>query len=109
MAFLEKLVLVIFSEDKTVVPKESSWFGAEEFDDDSFSKPQAAWKGLQARSLSRNIIPMRLQPLYLEDWIGLRQLDKRDAIVFETCEGEHMQIGDCWEDLVIKFAGSSTN
>lgn len=108
LASLAKFVLVIFTEDKTVVPKESSWFGAEAVDDDIFlSQPdnQATLKQRLASKADRAIIPMRLQPLYLEDWIGLRQLDKRGAIVFETCKGEHMQLGDCWVNLVRKFVG----
>ena len=56
-------------------------------------------------SSDREIIPMRLQPLYTEDWIGLRRLDEQGDVVFETCPGEHMQLGDCWEPLVRNFAG----
>lgn len=53
------------------------------------------------------IISMHEQPLYKEDWIGLRDLDERKGVVFEVCKGEHMQMKDCWEDLVRRFAGSS--
>ncbi len=108
LASLSKLVLVIFTEDKTVVPKESSWFGAEEVDSNVFlsqSDDQATLKQRLSSNAGRAIIPMRLQPLYLEDWIGLRKLDKRGAIIFETCKGEHMQMGDCWENLVRMFVG----
>lgn len=109
-ASLSKLVLVLFSQDKTVVPPESSWFGSEAIPEDGTSSlniythedPQ------QERFLDdKVIIPMRLQPLYLGDWIGLRQLDERGDVLFETCEGEHMQIGDCWKPLVKQFAGGS--
>ncbi|KAJ2913467.1 hypothetical protein MD484_g6954, partial [Candolleomyces efflorescens] len=99
-ASLNKLVLVLFSKDKTVVPPESSWFGSEAIPEDD-----AAGGPRQERLSDVVIIPMRLQPLYLEDWIGLRQLDERGDVVFETCEGEHMDIGDCWKGLVEKFAG----
>ncbi|KAJ2931262.1 hypothetical protein H1R20_g5876, partial [Candolleomyces eurysporus] len=105
---LNKLVLVLFSQDKTVVPPETSWFGSEAIpEDDATSKTLYSAEGPQQERLSdeRVIIPMRLQPLYLEDWIGLRQLDQRGDVIFETCEGEHMQIGDCWKPLVEKFAG----
>jgi len=106
LASLAKLVLVIFSEDKTVVPKESSWFGAEAVDSDILPlQPNNQAPLKQGLASDRAIIPLRLQPLYLEDWIGLRQLDRRGAILFETCEGEHMQMGDCWEDLVRRFVG----
>ncbi|KAF9484503.1 palmitoyl-protein thioesterase [Pholiota conissans] len=101
-ASLQKLVLVLFTEDKTVVPKESSWFGSEESHDDVRALDnQYSFVGAS----ERGIVPMRLQPLYTEDWIGLRQLDQRGDVVLETCQGEHMQMGDCWEDLVTKFVG----
>ena len=100
-ASLNNLVLVLFTKDKTVVPPESSWFGSEAIPEDD------AAGGPRQERLSDEvvIIPMRLQRLYLEDWIGLRQLDERGDVVFETCEGEHMDIGDCWKGLVEKFAG----
>ena len=49
---------------------------------------------------------MRLQPLYNEDWIGLRTLDERGDVVLETCEGAHMQLtADCWKPIVKRFVG----
>jgi len=120
LATLDNLVLVLFSKDKTVVPKESAWFGSEAIDDE-IRQPELSRKGYGAfkdqeqvslgagarRAEEKTIIPMRLQPLYTEDWIGLRELDERGSVIFETCEGEHMQMGDCWEDLVKRFVGSS--
>jgi len=96
-ASLNTLVLILFTQDKTVVPKESSWFGSEVIDDEFISEQRVL--------SSRSIIPMHLQPLYVEDWIGLRRLDEQGAVVFEICEGEHMRIGDCWEDLVRQWTG----
>jgi palmitoyl-protein thioesterase len=63
---LENLVLVLFSEDKTVVPKESSWFGSEEVPSALYAKEQEPFSASQPRTL----ISMRNQPLYIEDWIG---------------------------------------
>lgn len=104
LATLKNLVLVMFTEDKTVIPKESSWFGAEVVEE-GLQSGQIPF-GIAKTSLSKlDAIPMRLQPIYLEDWIGLKGLDERNGITFETCKGEHMQLGDCWEDLVIRFAG----
>jgi len=102
---LDNLVLILFSRDKTVVPKESSWFGSEAPLDDMMppSEPQSP---LNAQKTV--IIPMRLQPLYKHDWIGLRTLDERGAVVFETCEGEHMQLGECWERIVKQFIGGKS-
>ncbi|KAF9451306.1 palmitoyl-protein thioesterase [Macrolepiota fuliginosa MF-IS2] len=104
LASLNKLVLVIFTEDKTVVPKESAWFGSEEISDGkgiartlSNQEPLSTWES--------TIIPMREQPLYTEDWIGLRELDERGDVVLESCVGEHMQMSDCWKDLIVEYAG----
>ncbi|KAJ7497100.1 palmitoyl-protein thioesterase [Mycena latifolia] len=100
LASLNKLVLVIFTEDKTVVPMESAWFGSEVVVEELLP-------GDQQRILAegRILVPMAGQPLYREDWIGLRELDERGGVVFAECEGEHMQINDCWEALVREFAG----
>ena len=49
---------------------------------------------------------MRLQPIYLDDRIGLKTLDERGDVILESCEGEHMQLSqDCWEPIVKKFVG----
>lgn len=109
LASLEHLVLVLFTKDVTVIPKESAWFGsAAEPDesDDSLTVMQQKILGSATSSEETTIIPMRRQPLYLEDWIGLRTLDEQGRVILETCEGEHMQIGDCWKPLVKKFVGS---
>ncbi|OJT12747.1 Palmitoyl-protein thioesterase 1 [Trametes pubescens] len=96
LASLNTLVLAIFSQDKTVVPKESAWFG-------SYDAPKNASAGLEEE---KTIVPMRLQPLYKNDWIGLRTLDERGGVVLETCEGEHMHLSDeCWRPLVQRFVG----
>ena len=58
---IENFVMILFASDKTVVPKESSWFG-------SYAPP--AEDGLEEQI----VLPMRQQPLYLEDWIGLRKV-----------------------------------
>lgn len=113
LASLDNLVLVIFNKDKTVLPKESAWFGSEAVndEDDIFSNQYENMESVDQLALSpvtptKKIIPMRLQPLYTEDWIGLRKLDERGSVIFETCEGEHMHMGDCWESLVERFVGS---
>ena len=104
LASINNLVLVLFTEDKTVVPKESAWFGAEILEEDA--KMSEAQRPLFKSNVGLSILPMRLQPIYLENWIGLRELDERGGIVFETCKGEHMQMRDCWEDLVRRFVGA---
>lgn len=105
LASLNKLVLAIFTEDKTVVPKESAWFGSEEISSDSGSVSYRPSDQQPLSTLEKTIIPMRLQPLYIEDWIGLRELDERGDVLFASCNGEHMQMSDCWEDLIVHYAG----
>lgn len=90
---LEKLVLIMFEDDITVIPRESAWFGYFRVDEGDGSSVSIA---------AQPVIPMRSQPIYLEDWIGLRALDARDAIAFETCPGEHMRIP---EDYLAEIAG----
>ena len=89
--------MVVFSNDTTVVPKESGWFG-------SYSPPIE--DGTNAEDLP--IIPMREHPVYTEDWIGLKELDERGSIVEIVCEGPHMHISqECWVPLVERFTGGA--
>lgn len=75
LASLKRLVLYRFSKDDTVVPRDSSWFG---FFDGS------------------TVVPLRDQALYKEDWLGLRQLDARGALLLEEVDGVHMQFSLQW-------------
>ena len=89
-----------------MVPKESSWFGSlapPEDDDLSWMVEQDPSQWAIAPPVK--VIPMREQPLYTEDWIGLKSLDELGAVVFEVCEGEHMQISNCWQRIVEQFTG----
>ncbi|EJD03145.1 palmitoyl-protein thioesterase [Fomitiporia mediterranea MF3/22] len=96
---LNNLVLILFSEDRTVVPKESAWFG-------SYAPPTSLWDESDMRD--RTIIPMHLQPTYLADTFGLHTLDERGRVSLEICQGEHMQItDDCWEPLVRRHVGGA--
>jgi len=93
---LENLILVMFMQDKTVVPKESSWFG-------SYAPPEED-EGMGRKETT--IIPMRLQPLYTNDLIGLRALDESGRVHLESCDSAHMRLPkDCWEPIVKKYTG----
>lgn len=72
---LEQLVLVRFSEDVLVVPKDSAWFGY--------------WDGHRLQSMNET-------DLYQEDWIGLQQLDRAGKITLEECPGQHMHVTLDW-------------
>ena len=94
LAQLDALVLVLFTEDRTVVPKESAWFGSYREEEEGGGEEKA-------------IVSMREQPLYVEDWIGLRALDESGRVVLELCEAEHMHLlPECWQPLVEKYVGS---
>ena len=50
---------------------------------------------------------MREQPLYTEDWIGLRKLDKSGRVVLVSCDSEHMVLSpEWWESLVKRYLGA---
>jgi palmitoyl-protein thioesterase len=55
VAALKRLVLFRFSDDVTVVPRDSAWF---------------SWQR------GGELVPLQAQPLYTEDWLGLRALDE---------------------------------
>jgi len=73
IAQLENLVLYMFEDDTVAIPKESAWF--EEVN-------------------GTEITPLRARKLYSEDWIGLRELDRKGGLKFRTTPGEHMQLTD---------------
>lgn len=100
LAQLNALVLVLFSRDRTVIPKESAWFG-------SYPTIPAPEREEVEGCGEKEIVSMREQPLYVEDWIGLRTLDESGRVVLVSCDAEHMQLSlECWQPLVEKYVGS---
>lgn len=81
MLQLDSFVMVQFTDDATVIPSNSSWFEA--FPDPEPDAPPAL-----------TTVPLRESQLYRDDWIGLRELDRRGALVFRTCAGAHMHLSD---------------
>ncbi|PVI01929.1 palmitoyl-protein thioesterase 1 precursor [Periconia macrospinosa] len=75
LASLDTFVMYVFDDDETVIPKESGWFA-------------------QTNSSSGEVTHLRNRTIYTEDWIGLRKLDQKGGLVFESTKGGHMQIGD---------------
>ncbi|KAM3423333.1 hypothetical protein BST61_g770 [Cercospora zeina] len=75
LAGLERLVMVLFEEDTTVIPKESGWFA-------------------EVNGTTGEVTPLRERRIYKEDWIGLKKLDEKNGLVFETTKGDHMQLDD---------------
>jgi palmitoyl-protein thioesterase len=75
LAALDNLVMYLFEDDTTVIPKESGWFAYTNGTDGSVTE-------------------LRDRTIYKEDWIGLKALDKKGGLHFKTTEGGHMTLGD---------------
>ncbi|GAA6024338.1 hypothetical protein JCM11491_000382 [Sporobolomyces phaffii] len=89
---LNKLVLLRFSDDQTVVPPTSAHFTLPSSSSSSSSSSAPA---------SYDPLPFVDLPLYVDDYIGLRALDERHAVVLGVCPGVHMEIRDeCWDAVV---------
>uniref|UniRef100_A0A1B6H0L4 Palmitoyl-protein thioesterase 1 n=1 Tax=Cuerna arida TaxID=1464854 RepID=A0A1B6H0L4_9HEMI len=78
MMKLESFVMVRFEEDSMVEPKDSSWFG--------FYTPG---QGVE-------ITPLNQSRIYLEDRLGLRELDKTGRLHFMSVPGDHLQFTEDW-------------
>ncbi|KAG8801052.1 hypothetical protein FRC17_006739 [Serendipita sp. 399] len=97
LATLDNFVMILFDKDQTVVPKESAWFGSYELPDDEDDSPTTD---------APPIVLMRQQPLYKEDWIGLRTLDEQGKVHQVVCNGEHMRLEEaCWLPIVERWTG----
>ena len=88
LAALEELVLIRFTNDTVVVPRDSAWF--------STYAPGAG---------TGRVVPLREQQMYTEDWLGLRALDDKGALTMSDCPGNHMQFSDEWfkENVIDKY------
>lgn len=75
LAQLERLVMILFDDDTTLIPKESSWFA--EFNE-----------------TENSVTPVKMRPIYKEDWIGLKALDHKGGLQTVTLPGGHMQFDD---------------
>jgi len=73
LAEVEKFVMIVFHDDKTVIPKESGWFA-------------------EVNVTSGSTTKLKDLPIYQEDWIGLKKLDEKGGLRFVTLPGEHMHI-----------------
>lgn len=73
LASLENLVMFVFENDTTVIPKESGWFA-------------------EVNATSGEVTPLRERKMYTEDWVGLKKLDRKGGLVFKTTPGDHMQL-----------------
>ncbi|XP_071531238.1 palmitoyl-protein thioesterase 1 isoform X2 [Panulirus ornatus] len=84
---LDNFVMVRFLEDRMVVPAESEWFG------------------FYAPGQDIEVIPLQESRLYLEDRLGLKEMDEAGKLHFLSQEGDHLEFTDEWflEEIVDKF------
>ncbi|KAF2479439.1 Alpha/Beta hydrolase protein [Neohortaea acidophila] len=75
IAAMEKFVMFVFDEDETVVPKETGWFA-------------------EVNATSGEVTDLRNRAIYKEDWLGLKQLDKKGGLEFRATKGPHMRLTD---------------
>ncbi|KAH7071929.1 Alpha/Beta hydrolase protein [Paraphoma chrysanthemicola] len=75
LAQLDNFVMYLFEDDTTVIPKESGWFA-------------------YTNGTDGTVTPLKDRDIYKEDWIGLKKLDQKGGLHFETTEGGHMQLDD---------------
>jgi len=80
---LEKMMLVMNNKDTIVIPKTTAWF---EFYDQ---------KG-------DNVVKLRESNFYINDFIGIRDLDEKGKIVFVSLPGRHTIFED--KDILNHFA-----
>lgn len=69
------LLVCDFSTVLVVEPRDSAWF--------SF------YNGIE-------LVPLQDQPIYKEDWIGLKNLDERGGLIFDECPTQHMHFTWDW-------------
>lgn len=81
LARLERFVMYVFEDDVTVKPKESGWF---------------------SEVNGSSVTPLRERQLYKEDWLGLKTLDDRGALKFESTPGPHMSLDNSTLERVFK-------
>jgi len=87
IAALETFAMYVFTEDQTVVPKESGWFA-------------------EVNGTTGEVTHLRNRTLYGEDWLGLRKLDEKGGLVFREMEGKHMELDEKGlADIFAEFFG----
>lgn len=87
MKKLERFVMFMFSDDTTVVPKETAFFD-------------------EVNRTSEEVTKLKDRDLYKEDWLGLKWLDERDRLEFRIAKGGHMQFeGGLLEDTMKRYFG----
>jgi len=81
LASLNQLALFKFDLDTVVIPRESEWFG------------------FFVEGSTTEMLAMKYQPIYTEDWIGLQILDYAGKLhLLDIPNEDHMQFTLPWFD-----------
>lgn len=105
---LENLVAVNFLNDTTVYPARSSQWATLVPDGGEGGLDELEKVDGVTAQVKGKIIELQDQPLYEQDWIGLKALDKKKCLHLVDCPGQHMQLGGeggCADRLVGKWVG----
>jgi len=87
---VNEVVLVKFTEDTVVIPRESEWFG------------------FFVAGQDRLVADVKNTTLYQEDWIGLKYLMDNDKVEFIPCTGDHLQFTDEWfESTLVPYLNNT--
>ncbi|XP_025193576.1 palmitoyl-protein thioesterase 1 isoform X2 [Melanaphis sacchari] len=84
---LKNFILVMFTNDTMVIPKESEWF--------AFYSP----------GQDKEILPLEQSVLYLTDRLGLKVLEESERLHFLSVPGNHLQFSEEWflNEIVNKY------
>ena len=75
---LKLIVFVMFSFDTMVEPKESEWFG------------------FYAPGNPKVLIPLNQSDIYIQDRLGLKEMDINKKLRFIECPTDHLQFSEQW-------------
>ncbi|KAK9313547.1 Alpha/Beta hydrolase protein [Lipomyces starkeyi] len=88
LSSLEELVLYLFTEDETVVPKETAWFA-------------------EVDKKTGVVSPLEEHQIYIEDWLGLKALGESGRLQFCSIDGQHMRItNETMIEIATKYLGT---
>uniref|UniRef100_A0A2S2N880 Palmitoyl-protein thioesterase 1 n=1 Tax=Schizaphis graminum TaxID=13262 RepID=A0A2S2N880_SCHGA len=84
---LKNFVMVMFTNDTMVIPKESEWF--------AFYSP----------GQDKEIMPLENSVVYLTDRLGLKVLEESGRLHFLSVSGNHLQFSEEWflNEIVNKY------
>jgi palmitoyl-protein thioesterase len=84
---LDNFVLVKWISDTSIIPSESSHFGFYNLGQDNTT------------------LSLQELPMYMHDWVGLKEMDMEGRLHFKEMEGDHMDFNWAWfsENIVIPF------